>query len=197
MNRLLSIILFLGLVSSLHADWDYQYLTLDELMAQSSLIVVAEIKTIGEAVEEGRVTQEIIFTPIKILRGEPDPKGFEYRASYIPKLCAPPESHYISSPPGTKYLLFLAKKKDSYVSVLGPCGALAVNDYLTERVFWYTDDSKAQRYSDHWKEKPLAEVIARINEKAEQAGTGQPATRPKSKSEDSDKPQPEAEGRSR
>ena len=33
--------------------------------------------------------------------------------------------------------------------------------------------------------------------KAEQAGTGQPATRPESKSEASDKPQPESEGRSR
>jgi hypothetical protein len=32
---------------------------------------------------------------------------------------------------------------------------------------------------------------------AEQGGTGQPATRPESKSEGSDKPQPEAEGRSR
>jgi uncharacterized protein YecT (DUF1311 family) len=32
---------------------------------------------------------------------------------------------------------------------------------------------------------------------AEQAGTGQPATRSQSKSEDSDKPQPESEGRSR
>jgi hypothetical protein len=32
---------------------------------------------------------------------------------------------------------------------------------------------------------------------AEQAGSGQPATRPESKSEGSDKPQPEAEGRSR
>jgi len=36
----------------------------------------------------------------------------------------------------------------------------------------------------------------RINQ-AEQAGTGQPATRPESKSEGSAKPQPEAEGRSR
>lgn len=37
----------------------------------------------------------------------------------------------------------------------------------------------------------------RIETKAEQAGTGQPATRPESKSEGSDKPQPEAEGGSR
>jgi mannitol operon repressor len=34
-------------------------------------------------------------------------------------------------------------------------------------------------------------------ENAEQAGTGQPATRPESKSEGGDKPEPEAEGRSR
>lgn len=34
-------------------------------------------------------------------------------------------------------------------------------------------------------------------QQAEQAGTGQPATRPQSKSEGGDKPQPEAEGRSR
>jgi hypothetical protein len=33
--------------------------------------------------------------------------------------------------------------------------------------------------------------------KAEQGGTGQPATRPESKSEGGDKPQPESEGRSR
>ena len=41
-------------------------------------------------------------------------------------------------------------------------------------------------------------AIPRIpNPEAEQAGTGQPATRPQSKSEGSDKPQPEADGRSR
>jgi hypothetical protein len=36
-----------------------------------------------------------------------------------------------------------------------------------------------------------------LKKEVEQAGTGQPATRPESKSEGSDKPQPEAEGRSR
>ena len=45
------------------------------------------------------------------------------------------------------------------------------------------------------------EAITFLNQRktkfAEQAGTGQPATRPESKSEGSDKPQPEAEGRSR
>jgi hypothetical protein len=35
------------------------------------------------------------------------------------------------------------------------------------------------------------------SQEAEQAGTGQPATRPESKSEGGDKPQPESEGRSR
>jgi ankyrin repeat protein len=42
-----------------------------------------------------------------------------------------------------------------------------------------------------------AEVIRRHLNQAEQAGTGQPATRPVFESEGSDKPQPEAEGRSR
>jgi hypothetical protein len=37
----------------------------------------------------------------------------------------------------------------------------------------------------------------RIETKAEQAGAGQPATRPESKPEGGEKPQPEAEGRSR
>ena len=40
-------------------------------------------------------------------------------------------------------------------------------------------------------------VPAELENKVEQAGTGQPATRSQSKSEGSDKPQPEAEGRSR
>jgi hypothetical protein len=43
-------------------------------------------------------------------------------------------------------------------------------------------------------QKDLARIIAK---EAEQAGTGQPATRSQSKSEGGDKPQPEAEGRSR
>ncbi len=38
---------------------------------------------------------------------------------------------------------------------------------------------------------------AREKKKTEQAGTGQPATRPQSKSEGSQKPEPEADGRSR
>jgi hypothetical protein len=50
--------------------------------------------------------------------------------------------------------------------------------------------SYTQRYS-------LEELHRRFKKEAEQAGTGQPATRPESKSEGSDKPQPEAEGRSR
>lgn len=48
-------------------------------------------------------------------------------------------------------------------------------------------------------DKTLLATLKSITEKklAEQGGTGQPATRPESKSEGDDKPQPEAEGRSR
>lgn len=73
--------------------------------------------------------------------------------------------------------------------------------------------SLAQNWSDA--DKPITIVVrlpeARLKQykeilktnnllaekEAEQSSTGQPATRPKSKSEGSDKPQPEAEGRSR
>jgi hypothetical protein len=44
---------------------------------------------------------------------------------------------------------------------------------------------------------PVNPESAPWNQNAEQAGTGQPATRPESKPEGSDKPQPEADGRSR
>jgi hypothetical protein len=46
-------------------------------------------------------------------------------------------------------------------------------------------------------ESPKPIPITVIPKDTEQAGSGQPATRPESKSEDNDKPQPEAEGRSR
>ena len=42
-----------------------------------------------------------------------------------------------------------------------------------------------------------ARLRAQLKKKAEQAGTGQPATRPESKSEGGDKPQAESKGRSR
>jgi len=44
--------------------------------------------------------------------------------------------------------------------------------------------------------RPFASVAAK-EDSAEQAGTGQPATRPESKSKGGDKPQPESKGRSR
>jgi hypothetical protein len=44
---------------------------------------------------------------------------------------------------------------------------------------------------------PVSPWLTRTKPEAEQAGTGQPATRPESKSEGSDKPQPEAEERTR
>lgn len=50
---------------------------------------------------------------------------------------------------------------------------------------------------DESRRKELADILQRSRQEAEQAGAGQPATRPESDSEGSDKPQPESEGRSR
>jgi hypothetical protein len=58
-------------------------------------------------------------------------------------------------------------------------------------------------FKEHWNIYPHAIDnmfpfrILTIDQEAEQAGAGQPATRPESDSEGGDKPQPEAEGRSR
>ena len=61
---------------------------------------------------------------------------------------------------------------------------------------WVVFIFKDYKYTSKWLE--LNEDRNAPNKKAaEQAGTGQPATRPESKSEGGDKPQPEAEGRSR
>ncbi len=60
-----------------------------------------------------------------------------------------------------------------------------------------------QMYFKRDKDKDVVAFLERLrsdpaqNIRSEQDGTGQPATRPESKSEGSDKPQPESEGRSR
>jgi hypothetical protein len=54
------------------------------------------------------------------------------------------------------------------------------------------DPAALFRYSPEF-----AVIAAEHKPKAQQAGTGQPATRPESNSEGSDKPQPESEGRTR
>ena len=58
---------------------------------------------------------------------------------------------------------------------------------------------KDPKFNDRVSTQMLLEAIQQYREshKAEQAGAGQPATRPESKSQGSDKPQPESEGRSR
>lgn len=180
MRSFVVLLLLLVFSSPLFADWDYKYLTLDELMSKSSLIIVAEIKEIEEKIDGERVTQKILFSPVTLLKGQAEPTGIAYHAAYVPKLCKQPESHYIDSPPGTKYLLFLEKQNDSYISVLGPCGALRVSEYINKQVMWYTDDSVAQKYADQWREKPLREVITRIKEKIEQtsAATADKAASP-------------------
>jgi hypothetical protein len=50
---------------------------------------------------------------------------------------------------------------------------------------------------DESRRKELADILQRSKQEAEQAGSGQPATRPVVEPAGGDKPQPEAEGRSR
>ena len=69
----------------------------------------------------------------------------------------------------------VVQRMDEVISIIQEAG---IDPYFIERI---------KKSSDHVKNSA----------KREQAGTGQPATRPESKSEGGDKPQPESEGRSR
>jgi hypothetical protein len=86
----------------------------------------------------------------------------------------------------------------STIMLLSSCGS-------AEDVGLLAKFSEETPQSDAWSSTVAEELRSHMkaltirlkNEEAEQAGTGQPATRPESKSEGGDKPQPEAEGRSR
>ena len=94
-----------------------------------------------------------------------------------------------------RFLAFLSKDGDLWA---GTNWHLSLRPIRDTEVEWYISDE--QRYP--LKFQKLDQVVAEIQalvkkQQSEQAGAGQPATRPESDSEGSDKPQPEAEGRSR
>ncbi len=77
------------------------------------------------------------------------------------------------------------KIQGRHVCIVDPAGM---------RVVVYPAEIPVDAYTSN---EALAAAVAGIIEDAEQAGTGQPATRSELESEGSDKPQPESEGRSR
>jgi hypothetical protein len=165
MKYLHAIILFFGIASPISAfSWDYTYLTLEQLIDQSSLVVVAEVKSIEYENKYIPFSQKVRFTPINILKGDPSKNDFYYYAKQSDYESIP-ISKYIDAPIGTKYLLFLTQWNGVYLSTLGPCGALRIDDSATQDVMWYTDTSKPQRYSEHWKTKPLKDAVQQIKAK--------------------------------
>ena len=77
----------------------------------------------------------------------------------------------------------------------GRYGGGAVSVGLSDPEIWYPEIE-----SDDRKSKAVMKAILgtlELYNKSEQAGAGQPATRPESKSEGNTKPQPKSEGRSR
>ncbi len=166
MKMLIVIILYFGIASPLSAfSWDYTYLTLEQLIDQSSLVVVAEVNSIEHENKFRPFSQRIKFTPINLLKGEPANQDFFYYYSRQADYINLPISEYIDAPVGTKYLLFLTVWNGVYVSTRGPCGALRIDDSASQDVMWYSDISKPQRYSDHWKKKPLKDAIQQIQGK--------------------------------
>jgi hypothetical protein len=72
---------------------------------------------------------------------------------------------------------------------------------MKRTVSWYTELTDTKNWKPNVANgittSDFLKLVASDQTEAEQAGTGQPATRPLFESEGSDKPQPEAEGRSR
>ena len=93
-----------------------------------------------------------------------------------------------------RFIAYLKESKEGYV-LAGE--SIQYLEWIDEDSKTVTDIGQTSRMvSIDQKKKQLLELAAK-RQKAQQGGTGQPATRPLSDSEGSDKPQPEAEGRSR
>ena len=166
MKTHLTVLLLFWSTSALFADWDYQYLTLDELIRQSSLIATAEIKEIEEKKKKSEVEQSVIFAANTVLKGSVEEKRIHYHASHIPVMEEPGVSYFIESAPQRKFLLFLKEEKNVFHATRGPISVLEIREEDgVPWVYWYTDASEPQKFSVHWKPKPLKEVLSTIMER--------------------------------
>jgi hypothetical protein len=108
-------------------------------------------------------------------------------------------TRYISSgSAGHSITIYGVQDSARQIEILGMAQTI-VNQGDFGRV--YIEFRDAERFAEAgggWQSRSGEKTLrSRIIKKAEQAGAGQPATRPGSKIEGGDKPQPESEGRSR
>jgi hypothetical protein len=140
-----------------------------DLLPETDLVVVASMSNVeGWTTPQGRHGKGVL-TVSESLSGS-HAKGGTVTVTWVSRAICP--SVNFSDTKGEEFIWFLQKMED---------GTFTANN-SSRRVTLKDKESIVRFLAKH---------------KAEQGGTGQPATRSQSESEGSDKPQPEAEGRSR
>ncbi len=163
-------------------------LTTEQRIAQSTVIAVIEVKQVDN--EKGRSEA----TVIEEVRGAKAGEKIEVWDDWQQEADGS-ESRFSGRDPdleaGKRYLIYLTKsQRGRLVTVQSSLDCLRVEGGKVNK----EEETGSEPLAD--KLKRIRTILAEI-QKAEQAGTGQPATRPESKSEGGDKPQSKAEGRSR
>jgi hypothetical protein len=163
-------------------------LTTEQRIAQSTVIAVIEIQQVDH--EKGRSEA----TVIEEVRGAKAGDKIEVWDDWQQEADGS-ESRISGRDPylevGKRYLIYLAKgQRGRLVTVQSSLDCLRVEGDKVNKEEATGSEPLANKL------KRIRTILAEI-QKAEEAGTGQPATRPESKSEGGGKPQPEAEGRSR
>ncbi len=171
----------------------YNYATTEEdnhaLLASSKLAFVghAEIISMKFLGKDKRV-----LTPEEVVTAKPfttdplfyPPESLVQRIEFTVKLV--PEKLLKGEMPEQNYVTFTYGN-----SLVALCAQHPRTLHKGNRMTFYVTDIVGTEV------KSIAYGDVETQEDAEQAGTGQPATRPESKPEGGDKPQPESEGRSR
>ena len=202
--RTLSVIIALMFASSWSAFGKAYFFTRAELIQKATAIAIVEIEEPEPAKPTGTDQQDPFAEDSatgenwvygqqakvrvqKVLKGDL-PKEFTLygQESFICAQCVLTKG---------RFLAFLTKDGELWV---GANWQLSLRPIRNEQIEWYI--ANEQRFP--MKFQKLDDVVTKLladiqKQHSEQAGTGQPATRPQSKSEGSDKPQLEAEGRSR
>jgi hypothetical protein len=162
--------------------------TTEQRVARSTVIAVIEVKQVDD--EKGRSEA----TVIEAVRGTKAGESIQVWDDWQQEADGS-ESRISGRDPflevSKRYLVYLTKnKRGRLVTVQSSLDCLRVEGDKVN----VEGDTGSEPLVD--KLKRIRTILAEI-QKAEQAGAGQPATRPESKTEGSDKPQPEAEGHSR
>jgi hypothetical protein len=162
-------------------------LTTEQRIAQSTVIAVIEVKQVDD--EKGRSEA----TVIEEVRGTKAGEKIEVWDDWHQEADGS-ESRISGRDPylevGKRYLIYLTKdKRGRLVTVQSSLDCLRVEGGKVNK----EGETGSEPLVD--KLKRIRTILAEIRG-AEQAGTGQPATRPVVEPESSDKPQPESEGRS-